>query len=83
VLRGSRGDAAGIELGSSFVERIAVNTGTVSVCPVVRGQRTGPGWARCRPTGLRRGGAAVVLRAGESPAHGEGRQRFREGKESQ
>jgi len=33
VLRGSRGDAAGIELGSSFVERIAVNTGTVPVPP--------------------------------------------------
>src|SRR5260370_7526681 len=30
----------------------------------------------------RQGGAAVVLRAGESPAHGEGRQRFREGKEA-
>ncbi|PKR41310.1 hypothetical protein CWE27_31990 [Streptomyces sp. EAG2] len=26
-----------------------------------------------------RGGAAVVLRAGESPAHGEGRQRFERG----
>jgi hypothetical protein len=31
VLRGSRGDAAGIELGSSSVERSAVNTGTVPV----------------------------------------------------
>jgi len=31
VLRGSRGDAAGIKPGSSFVERIAVNTGTVLV----------------------------------------------------
>jgi hypothetical protein len=39
VLRGSRGDAAGTELGSSFAERIAVNTGTVPVCPVFRGQR--------------------------------------------
>jgi hypothetical protein len=39
VLRGSRGEAAGAELGSSFVERIAVNTGTVPVCPVLRGQR--------------------------------------------
>jgi hypothetical protein len=39
VLRGSRGDAAGTELGSSFAERIAVNTGTVPVCPVARGQR--------------------------------------------
>src|SRR6476659_54450 len=67
VLRGSRGEAAGIELGSSFVERIAVNTGTVPVCPVLRGQRADPGWARCRPTGPGRGGAAVVLRAGESP----------------
>ena len=31
MLRGNRGDAAGAELGSSFVERIAVNTGTVPV----------------------------------------------------
>ena len=82
VLRGSRDDAAGIELGSSFAERIAVNTGTVPVCPAARGQRAGLGWARCRPAGLGRGGAAVVLRAGESPAHGEGRQRNREGKDT-
>ena len=34
VLRGSRGDAAGVELGSSFVERITVNAGTVLVLPV-------------------------------------------------
>jgi hypothetical protein len=38
VLRGNRGEAAGIELGSSFVERITVNAGTawsclVAVCP--------------------------------------------------
>jgi len=33
VLRGNRGDAAGTELGSSFVERITVNTGTASVLP--------------------------------------------------
>src|SRR5512133_1249579 len=31
VLRGSRGDAAGTELGSSFVERITANVGTVSI----------------------------------------------------
>ena len=30
MLRGNRGDAAGTELGSSFVERITVNVGTVS-----------------------------------------------------
>ena len=33
VLRGSRGDAAGTESGSSFIERITVNTGTVPVLP--------------------------------------------------
>jgi hypothetical protein len=33
VLRGSRDDAAGTESGSSFVERITVNTGTVPVLP--------------------------------------------------
>ena len=33
VLRGSRGEAAGIELGSFFVERITVNAGTASVPP--------------------------------------------------
>ena len=33
VLRGNRGDAAGTELGSSFVERITVNTGTASILP--------------------------------------------------
>src|SRR4029450_3759007 len=43
VLRGSRGDAAGAELGSFFVERIAVNTGTVRSCPASRSQRGGRG----------------------------------------
>src|SRR3954454_15368475 len=33
VLRGSRGDAAGTKSGSSSIERIAVNTGTVPVPP--------------------------------------------------
>lgn len=33
VLRGSRGDAAGTESGSSFVKRITVNTGTTPVLP--------------------------------------------------
>ena len=32
MLRGSRGEAAGIELGSSFIERIAVNAGTARFC---------------------------------------------------
>jgi hypothetical protein len=59
-----------------------VNTGTVPVltCSNVSSEATG--WAHRRPNGPERGGAAVVLRAGESPAHGEGRQRNREGKET-
>ena len=32
VLRGSRGDAAGTELDSSFIERITVNAGTARSC---------------------------------------------------
>jgi len=34
LLRGSRGDAAETEPGSSFVKRVTVNTGTVPVLPV-------------------------------------------------
>ena len=33
MLRGSRGEAAGTELDSSFIERIAVNAGTARSCP--------------------------------------------------
>jgi hypothetical protein len=47
VLRGSRGDAAGTEPGSSFAERITVNTGTTwsrflaaGVQPAGRDRRT-------------------------------------------
>jgi hypothetical protein len=41
VLRGSRGEAAGIEPGSSFVERITVNAGTALVLPGCREAITG------------------------------------------
>ena len=44
MLRGNCGDAAGAELGSSFAERITVNTGTVPVLPAPgRCQRPGGG----------------------------------------
>src|ERR1035437_272350 len=82
VLRGNRGDAAGTELGSSFVERITVNTGTVLIPPEPRPASAETGWVHRQPIGSGRGGAVVVLRAGESPVHGEGRQRLREGKEA-
>ena len=82
MLRGNRGDAAGTELGSSFVERITVNTGTVLIPPEPRPASAETGWVHRQPIGSGRGGAVVVLRAGESPVHGEGRQRLREGKEA-
>jgi hypothetical protein len=64
VLRGSRGEAAGIELGSSSVERTAVNTGTVPVL------------ASCCASGAAVGGDRLVGRSGpdarihQLPAHG-------------
>jgi len=80
-LRGSRGDAAGIQLGSSFVERATVNTGTF---PVLTRRHAASvdvsGWVHRRPIGSGRGGAVVVLRGRESRSHGEGRQRVREGR---
>src|SRR2546423_5415243 len=66
VLRGSRGDAAGTESGSSFVERITVNTGTVPLLPTA----TCPMW----PVGL---GASTADRVGtgrsrrSTPSRGE------------
>jgi len=67
-------DAAGTELDSSSVERIAVNTGTVSILPGLHTASV-DGWAG--PTvgrpGWGQGGAAVVCAgrrrelAGESP----------------
>jgi len=61
---------------------MAVNTRTAWPRFPVAGIRPGAGIVGA-PTAERagRGGAAVVLRAVESPAHGEGRQRFRGGKE--
>ena len=50
VLRGSRGDAAGTESGSSFIKRITVNTGTVLVPPMSRtaGPQAAAGHIDCR-----------------------------------
>src|SRR6266567_6308863 len=81
-LRRTRGEAAGTQPGSSSAERTTVNTGTARAGS--RRRASGPLAGIGAPTAERagRGGAAVVLRAGESPAHGEGRQRFRGGKEA-
>jgi hypothetical protein len=74
VLRGSRGEAAGEELGTHPVKRFVVNVGTVTTAPaslVTRGQ------AHRQPMLWWWGGAAVVVRDRESRSHGQGRQRVR------
>ena len=83
MLRGSCGETAGTELGSSFVERVVSEHGNRSgPYPTPRIRRGGSGWVHRRPIGPGRGGAAVVLRVRGSRTHGEGRQRFREGMEA-
>jgi RNA-directed DNA polymerase len=69
-------------LGSSLVERIAVNTGTVPVLPDPAQPAWRLGWVHRRPIGPGRGGAAVGVGARESRAQGEGRQRLRGDKET-
>ncbi len=60
--------AAGEKLGADPADRSAVNVGTEPGSPVV-------GKARCPLMVRVRGGAFVVVGAGESPVQGEGRQR--------
>lgn len=71
LLRDRHGRPAGEELGTNPANRTAVNVGTrpVAASPV----RAGKARRRLLPPGG--GGASVVVRAGESPVHGEGRQR--------
>jgi hypothetical protein len=68
-LRRTRGEAAGEKLGAAPVDRSAMNVGTILGPPARCGQ------ARCRLSAPGWGGAFVVVRAGESRPHGEGRQR--------
>src|SRR6516225_591040 len=74
------GDAAGVEPGAYSVDRTTGNVGTIRVRSAPAFLPGGPGGDR-RDAGRRRGwgGAAVVLRARESRAHGKGRQRVSQG----
>jgi hypothetical protein len=62
-------DASGVELGADPADRSVVNVGSV---PAVPAEPSGLGQAHrpLLPSG--RGGGPVVVRAGESPVHGEG-----------
>jgi len=71
TLRLLPGCAAGVEPTADPVERITVNVGSAPGAP---GCWWRPGKARCRLMQSGRGGVRVVVRVGESPAHGEGGQ---------
>jgi hypothetical protein len=67
-LRRTRSEVAGAKSGSSFIKRISVNTGTIPDLALARPCPAGGwGWAHRPSIGPGWGGAAVVLRAGESP----------------
>jgi hypothetical protein len=76
-LRRTRGEAAGEELDAAPIDRHTVNMGTVPVSTVRARIRRGGGQARRQLTGPGWGGVAVVLRARQSRAHGEGPQHVR------
>ena len=63
----------GEELGADPVDRNVVNVGTVPAPPLPP-PSGGGGQARCRLMAPGRDGGSVVVRAGESPVHGEGTQ---------
>ena len=73
-LRVPAGWAVGVQPASDPVKRIMVNVGDAPCAPGCWWQ---PGKARCRPTGAGRVGVRIVVRAGESPVHGEGGQQDR------
>jgi len=72
-MRRSRGDVAGEKLGAYSGKWLVVNVGTESRRPILircqRMERAGTSSA----VDVRRGGAVVVLRDGESLSHGEER----------
>jgi hypothetical protein len=72
----SHGDAAGVKLGPSPVDRWTVNVGTVPVSPLSVSQADG-GQAHRRLTAPGRDGAFVVVGARENRVHGEGGQQVR------
>jgi hypothetical protein len=76
-LRRRCGEAAGEKLGTAPVNRYVGNVGTLPGLPYSPACLAGGGQVRRRLWALGGDGAAVVVRARESRAHGEGRQQVR------
>jgi len=74
MLRVPAGKAVGVEPATDPVKRIMVNVGDALCAPGCWWQ---PGKARCRLMRAGRVGVRIVVRAGESPVHGEGGQQDR------
>ena len=73
-LRVPAGGAVGVKPAADPVKRILVNVGSAPCAP---GCWWRPGKARCRLTGVGRGGVRVVVGGRESRSHGEGGQQDR------
>lgn len=81
MLRGSRGDAAGTELGSSFVERITVNVGTVSAGAWCRASSTAFGLGPSSTDRLETGRSRRSTSSRGEPVHmGKGGSSFEKGR---
>ena len=76
-LRRTRGEAAGAQLGTSPADRLCGERGNHPLPPSPPARQAGGGQAHCRLLAAGWDGALVVVRAGESPVHGEGGQQVR------
>ena len=72
-LRRSRGEAVGVKVGASLINRFLVNVGTIRG-RLPPGIQSVGGQVRCRLEAVGWGGGLVVVRARESRVHGEGGQ---------
>jgi hypothetical protein len=73
-LRRRRGEAVGVELGASLIDRFRGERGNPPWSPSPPGSQSGGGQVRCRPRATGWDGGPVVVRARESRVHGEGGQ---------
>ena len=69
-LRRSHGDAAGVEVGTSLLDRSCGERGNHPRSPFPPGSQSGGGQVRCRPRAVGWGGGLVVV-VGVTPHRGD------------